>query len=287
MKVLFFIVIIFLLLLVFCNRNKQSFSNNNLSISELTKSLYNGDTLDGYRLADVVFYPDYLTRYGADSTIDHVYKYPNTIGTKYIKKRFPMLQKLKSEKDLEIYKDEYFRLEKYILNNLSSLHVDIDLLNELIDEISLKKEVLHKNTLILHIRVGDVLCKYGDNRARVYAKIGNVEWWNKVAEYIENNVITNVIIIAGTHFKDCLEDSANYLESCKKFLENKNSFLKIKYKVGMSPDETLVFCKNAKHFITTGGGYGFFLGKIVKMNGGNFALNKSDTIRNDRNRVLF
>ena len=60
-------------------------------------------------------------------------------------------------------------------------------------------------------------------------------------------------------------------------------FLIFRYRLGNSPDNDLCYVINAKHFITTGGGYGYFLGNMVKMNGGNFVLNNSETHRPDRN----
>jgi hypothetical protein len=101
--------------------------------------------------------------------------------------------------------------------------------------------------------------------------MGDTDWWNKVQKYIYKNGITKVIIIAGSHFNQCLKESEEYLEDRRDFLTTKNT--EVELHTGYSPDEDLVFSRYAKHFITTGGGYGFFLGNIVKLNGGNFVLN--------------
>ena len=149
---------------------------------------------------------------------------------------------------------------------------------------SSEKHNFNDKTLLLHVRVGDVLCRYdGMTHAYDYAKKGNYEWWDKVMEYIKENSINNVIIVSGTHFPDCLLESAEYIDSIKQSLV-KNG-IKVRYRVGNSPDDDLIFCKDAKHFITTGGGYGYFLGKIVELNGGKFVLNNKDTIR--KNIKLF
>jgi len=261
--------------------DKSSFTYDKLSLHDITNKLYNGDKLNGYRLADIIFYPDYLTRKHKYSTRDHLYTYPNTIGVQYIQRKYPFLKKIKSETDFFKFNDEYLNFENEILSNLKSIKIDIDLLNEIIEEQNDEPIKINENILFLHIRVGDVLCKYpNSNHAILYSKKGNVKWWNSVINYIIQNNIQEVIIIAGTHFKECLYDSAVYLNEIHNYLESYN--LKVGYRVGNSPDQDLIFCKNAKHFITTGGGYGYFLGKIVELNGGNFVLNKKDTIRVDR-----
>jgi len=270
------VLTIVLLMLVFSSNS--SFDN----IQNLSKSLYNGTQLDGYRLADVIFYPDYLTSKHEYSTMDHLYKFPNTIGTRYIKQKYPFLQNINTKEDLDKHKLGYSHFEEYILKNLTKQSIDIALLNKIINENKMNEvNEVQSNTLYLHVRVADVLCKYnGQDHSYIYSKIGNKVWWNKVMDYVISNKINKIIIIAGTHFKDCLEESANYLENIKTIFNNHG--IKVQFRVGYSPDEDLIFCKDAKHFITTGGGYGYFLGKIIELNGGKFALNEKDTVRKDR-----
>ena len=57
---------------------------------------------------------------------------------------------------------------------------------------------------------------------------------------------------------------------CSDLLKKNN--IKVLFHLGNTPDNDLLFCRKAKHFITTGGGYGYFLGNIIKLNGGNFVL---------------
>ena len=139
---------------------------------------------------------------------------------------------------------------------------------------------LNENDLVLHIRVGDIICgKYGDNIVpwsilntykTYYSKIENNNWWNEVLNYIKKNNIKRVFILAGLHTDECLIDSARYLENRRIFLNNNG--IEVIYRLGNTPDEDLIFASKANHFITTGGGYGFFIGNIVKQNGGNFSL---------------
>ena len=75
-------------------------------------------------------------------------------------------------------------------------------------------------------------------------------------------LINTVIIISGTHFKGCLDESVDYIKDRIGFLKNDN--VTIETRLGKSPDEDLVFCKNAKHYISTGGGFGKLINLIKK-----------------------
>jgi len=281
MKLLVLIfIIVFLLFFCFKVNIGSSFHEDIDEKNFLIDNLYNGDTLNGYRLADVIFYPDYLTAKHQYTTVEHLYKYQDTIGSKYIKQRYPFLQKINTPEDLIVYKDEYSNFENYLNENIKNTQIDIELLNEIIKQTQEHTFNFDTNTLLLHVRVGDVLCKYNSSsHAFEYSKKENKKWWDEVLNYIQSNKIETVIIIAGTHFKECLDESANYLQDVKKLLTDTG--VKVFYRVGHSPDEDLIFSKNAHHFITTGGGYGYFLGKIVELNNGNFVLNKKDTIRKE------
>jgi hypothetical protein len=272
--IVFIVVILVICWMYFVKSEYSGFSN-------LENKLYNGDKLNGYRLADIIFYPDYLTDKHQYSTADHLYRFPDTIGTTYVKRKYPELNKINNPEDFEIYKNDYKTFENKVLGNLHQIQIDVNLLNQIISEKRFTQPQFSYSTLLLHVRVGDVLCNYKDmTHAYDYAKVGNNQWWDSVIKYIIQNKIKNVIIIAGTHFKECLKESVEYLEKIKNDLEMNN--LNVEYRIGNSPDEDLAFCKNAKHFITTGGGYGYFLGKIVELNGGNFVLNNKDTLRKDR-----
>jgi hypothetical protein len=278
MKEIFLILTVFVIV-VYIYFNTSNFGES--QIVNLEEKLYNGDKLNGYRLADVIFYPDYLTTKHQYSTADHLHRFPDTIGTIYVKRKFPELRQINKVEDFEKHKEDYARFETKILANLPDYKIDIDLLNDIIKEKQFPQPNFPYSTLMLHVRVGDVLCNYNDmDHAYTYSKVGNFDWWEKVLKYIHDNKIKRVVIIAGTHFKECLTESVKYLETIKDTLQKKN--LNVSYRVGNSPDEDLAYCRHAKHFITTGGGYGYFLGKIVELNGGNFVLNKRDTLRGDR-----
>jgi hypothetical protein len=94
-----------------------------------------------------------------------------------------------------------------------------------------------------------------------YSKDGNGKWWYDVAKYINNNGITKIIIIAGIHRYMCIEKSAVYIQDRSDYLK-KLTGVKIEYRLGGSPDEDIILACSAKHFISTGGGYGDLLNNI-------------------------
>ena len=64
-------------------------------------------------------------------------------------------------------------------------------------------------------------------------------------------------------FDKCLLESAQYLENRRRYLIDNIPNINIVFRVGKSPDEDILFCKNAKHFISTGGGFGKLLKEIL------------------------
>jgi hypothetical protein len=242
MKIFYIIIIIFIFIVLF--HNISSFTSNIYEKSYIMKNLYNGNKWNKYRLGDVVFrdpYGEYYTNNFYDSVLYHEDLYPGTIAS------------------------EYMKLNKN-LKNLS----DFKLLNDIIAKKQKNENYISENTLILHIRVGDVMCKYRPYEKKIYSnkytKVGDTRWWNGVLEYISKNGIKNVVIIAGTHFNDCIKESSDYLLDRKNFLKESLPYLTVSFRLGQSPDEDILFCKNTKHFITTGGGYGELLQKIIKNN---------------------
>jgi len=247
-------------------------------INTIMKSLYNGDQLDGYRLADCIMYPDYFTRKDTAGSVVHLlYKYPNTICDSYIKSTFPVLSEIRGKLDADDYLSnvKYTEFKKYVNDNIKKIKVNVSLLNDLISEKENKGVYpdLTQSDLILHIRIGDIMCqeqfKAGISQ---YSKKGNDKWWNRVVEYIYINKIKNVYIMAGSHFNDCIRESALYIFDRRNYLLD-NGVANVYFILGNSPDEDLIFASKTYHFITTGGGYGFFLGNIIKKIGkGNFSL---------------
>jgi hypothetical protein len=55
-----------------------------------------------------------------------------------------------------------------------------------------------------------------------------------------------------------------YLKNKINFLKENNTSLNVVPKVGQTPDEDLIFCYGAKHFKSTGGGYGRLIQEFTK-----------------------
>ena len=235
---LLFIIFIFIGMIKIYSRFSK-FSSYKESFAD---KLYNGTKWNKYRIGDVFMMDpmgDYYTPEFYDSVLYHESLYPDSIAYEYMKRNKQFMKK------------QNLKLLKQIIAEQRKKYKFNDVL---------------KNVLVLHIRVGDVLCRYDESERfdyeRKYTKKGDVLWWNSVIDYIKQNNITEVVIIAGTHFKDCLEESADYIADRSNFL--KSYGLKVSYRLGQSPDEDLIFSQNAKHFITTGGGYGNLLSSLIK-----------------------
>jgi hypothetical protein len=231
------LILVLVLILIFFNYNSSSTFKSTFSIRE---KLYNGDKWAKYRLGDVFVMEKNSKFYNPnfdENLLYHLTDFPDTIAYEYMK------------------------------NNVSGVPRNTPLLQEIINKRRIKNDfTLFNRTLVLHIRVGDVLCKKtwkGSEGPDFYSKKGNKIWWENVVRYINDNDINTVIILAGTHFKECLEESADYIIDRSGFLMNKTG-VNIEYRLGNSPDDDLLLVSNIKHFITTGGEYGNLL-KTVKL----------------------
>ena len=236
MKVLLVVLIILVLFILIKVPGTSKFSKS----SKFSEDLYNGEHWNNYRIGDVFLMSPqdgrfYNPKY-SENILYHTKDYPDSIAAEYMNKN-----------------------KKY---------QNFDLLNQIINKRKKENNKLDDHTLVLHIRVGDVLCKkvWIENAPEIYSKVGNIPWWDGVIQYIIKNNITKVIIIAGTHFKDCLEESYDYIVDRTNFLVSNG--LNVEYRLGQSPDDDIIFCQGAKHFITTGGGYGKLLNMIVNKNKG-------------------
>jgi len=196
-------------------------------------TLYNGDKWDGYRIGDVFKFDKDNVHYNSlysDNILYHEEKFPDSIASEYIKR-----------------------------NTLNS-GGNLELLKQIIDE---KDDSVYvsDSTLVLHMRVGDVMCSFLPIFKESYNKQNNIEWWDNVVQYIQTHEINKVVIISGTHVDTCIKESNDYIKDRSQFL--KNIGVSIDYRIGQSPDDDIIYCRNAKHVISTGGGFGNLLKLIV------------------------
>jgi hypothetical protein len=209
------------------------------SFTSISSKLYNGEKWAKYRIGDVYLLDKSSRMYDPayfENILYHKDSFPGTIANEYI------------------IKNDAPGKNKELLQSI------------------IEKRVTDKNmypdTLFLHIRVGDVLCDKSEwltqvDGPRYYSKVGDTIWWDNVLNYIKENAITKVVIISGSHLKNCLVESEEYIKDRADFLSKHN--LTISYHLGQSPDEDITMCYYVKHFITTGGGYGNLIKEIKKI----------------------
>ena len=192
------LLILFICVLIYLLVTKSAFTKNfftqKINFSEkiifpevVPENLYNGSKWDKYRLGDIILNPADSFYYDTThpwNILYHVNQYPGSIASEYIK----------------LNKDGVFK--------------NVELLNQIMSKMD-KNISIPDTTLVLHIRVGDVLCKKDLNFSIVYSKAGDINWWNDLIYYIKIKNISNVIILSGTHFKECLYESAKYIDQIR------------------------------------------------------------------------
>ena len=186
--------------------------------------IYNGKKWYHYRIGDVY-------QYGNDPNVGdlsyHIRDFPGSLAAKLME------------------------IKPYIRNNK-------ELIRKLIKE---KQQILNNTDMVLHVRIGDVMCLFNKTQIH-YSRFGDTVWWDSIINYIKTNNINQVYIIAGSHQPHCLEESSKYLNDIFNFLKNTVPGLNVIFKLGASPDEDIIFASTAKHFKSTGGGYGKLIDQI-------------------------
>ena len=168
----------------------------------------------------------------------HEENFPNSIATKYLN----LLKKGESNN-----KDKFLQ----VLHNEPQLD-----------------SMPEDNSFVLHMRVGDVLCRHHANVKRWFAasssmikhytKKDNPEWWRDILKFMNEKNLDKVYIIVGSHTPYCLLESEDFI------MDRVNMFKKngkdVVLRIGNTPDEDILWVRRAKYFKSTGGGYGKVLG---------------------------
>ena len=208
--------------------------------------LYNGDKWNNYRLGDA--YLCYSELFGKEQHF--VDKWPrDSIAIKYLK-----LNKPCKPKNIKVLQS--IIKSKYKNNKFLSQYPD------------------PTQTLVLHIRIGDVFCnKLNIHIGHKYAKRGNKKWWDKLVKVAKEHKLHNIIIVAGSHTTKCLQESHQYLVDREQFLR-KHGF-NVYTRTGNNPDDDIAFASMyAKFYTSTGlgenslGGYARITSDVVKANNG-------------------
>ncbi len=162
---------------------------------------------------------------------------------------------------------------------------DINLLKNILDNRPKLKNLPEKNSLVLHMRVGDVFCKSTEEKElhpmtkRLgaadkwhdhYTKKDNPHWWYDILAFMNEKNIDKVYIIVGSHTPECLLESSDFIMDRVNMFKKNDKYVFLR--IGNSPDEDILWAKHAKNFASTGGGYGRLIGECVKKNGGVLVL---------------
>jgi hypothetical protein len=198
------------------------------SYKKLTHCPLFNQNYPGYRLGDMVRITG--ERKANEGETLHFTKFPNSIASEYMKRT-------DKEEDYEILAD--------IVRHRS------------------KDSLVDKDTIALHLRVGDVVNtteKSVSNILLTRTFISENHWayYTSNLQDIANGIsafteIQNIIIFAGAHFDQEHSKSCQYLEAVQNYLENLG--YKVEMRIGQDPDSDFLLMCNAPYFISSGGGF--------------------------------
>ena len=230
-----------------------SLYRRNLSSTKL-KEDYNTNKKIGYMIGDPI-----ISRNWADETFDSFMKdFPNSITTEYLK--------------------------------ATPKKNDLPVLFEIVKKRTTPKLTPDKNTLLIHLRIGDVIDNsvfsvdelleeeriYGSQETIIRGSslgwrgdkyVKPLSYYQKILKTIQELPINKIILIGGYHKDEEHSKSEEYVSRIKAFFE-KNKY-SVKTRINEDPDEDFILMSNATYFVPSGGGYTQLLVKMVKMNNQN------------------
>eukprot|EP01084_Bolivina_argentea_P227530 384260_1 len=154
--------------------------------------------------------------------------------------------------------------------------------NVLLHTISSRKQLYPTyNTLVMHVRAGDMLdeiCKWifkGPDRKKMMRMfkdpISLFKQWK--SQFIQNN-ISNVVLVTGFHRRMNHSNTANYIIKIRNWFEENN--FSVSFRINENPDQDFMFMCNSKFYIQSPGGFSFLIANIVlRRNGTVFNFGKS------------
>lgn len=195
----------------------------------------------GYRLGDMIKSKD--MRSGDGGKQFHLESYPESIASEY-------MRRTDDESNIEI-------LEKIVIERTQGPDL-----------------IPASNSLILHLRIGDVIDQtphmVKDFLARYILYSNGINYVKPLSYYESvyqktisiNPDISNVIILGGYHkVLKRKTKSQKYVEKIQQFFESKN--MSVSLRINMDADDDFVFMSNASYFTPSGGGFSELIKKIV------------------------
>jgi len=220
-------------------------------ISHLTILIYcqsENKNLKGYRLGDMIRSHQFRT-YSTGRKL-HYRDFPNSIATEYMK----------------------------LTNNTS----DLDILNEIVDRRAYTLKVYPNDSLIVHLRLGDVI----DNSPYSideflsqtvlwegrYNYVKPLNYYQRILEKIDHfDLITKVILMGGFHHPNKnypynTTKSREYISKIAMFFQKAG--YSIKFRIDGDADEDFIYACCTHFFTPSGGGFSKLISNIVLKRGG-------------------
>jgi len=219
-NIIIFIIILFLLYL-FINFNKSKKKYN----------LYNGEYWDGYRLGDILYRWNGILH--LIKNIDK--KWPNSIAHKYINN-----PKYNNQKEIDL---------NYLINIVDNYEYDEP----------------PTDTLVIHLRIGDVISLTNNNKLpspemNIDHYVKDKNYYKEILKKIKKYNIKKILIIAGAHFNDSIEESTKFIDEIINIFDNKYN---TKLIITNNPDKDFVYMAKSRYFCPSGGNYSNIIKDIV------------------------
>jgi len=163
--------------------------------------------------------------------------------------------------------DEYYRKTDKTGN--------YEILKKIVDRRSKEIEKPPDNSLIIHLRIGDVIdWEYSgpiddllNGLDGDFGYLKSYDYFKEKILFLNENNIKKIIIVGGYHTEEDHSRSEEYTEKIKRYLESNDFEVKLKINEGTADEDFLYMC-NSKYFLKTDGGYSRTINRIVEMKGG-------------------
>lgn len=205
--------------------------------SNASRDLFN------YRLGDVVEFDSFNKNLG--TKLVYKYYFRNTIASEY-------LDKIKH----------------------SDKSPDYKLLYNIMKEKAVNYETPPEDTLIIHLRVGDVIdWEYSDSiddlleGKKSFHYLRDYNHFDHILAKLKDQDIKKIIIVGGYHTEEDHSRSEEYIAKIKEYIEKQEFEVKTRINKGTA-DEDFCYMSSSRYFSKSGGRYSDLVRKMVEYNNG-------------------
>ena len=303
------------------------FNNNSVSISKIVPSPHICSDWLIYRIINNSHLKAYTTKAlfipnnnEMDSTIhtDHTHSHVSSSNNslsmyshmyeKFQTKKDYIIQQIKEDYkvklkpyrlgDMILHRNQFSGIDYHLIdypNSIASEYLkatpnksDLPVLFEIIKKRTTPELKPDENTLLIHLRIGDVidnsrfsvdeLLSEGRNYGAIKSEQKEGEWgghnyvkplsyYQEVLEIIQTLPINKIILIGGYHMDGDHSKSEEYVSRIQTFFEE-NKY-RVETRINEDPDEDFILMSNSTYFVQSGGGYSRLIVKMVEMNNNN------------------